>query len=548
MCLSPSMSFNKTSLWWLVVWLLCSSVTTHAAAQNHEDHETPAAENHASSRTLWILEGRGADAQEKRLREVLATSPSNRHIVGQQGIEEAMRQSGLAIPNCLDGTGDCHNQRAIAMRALRLQRFVRLQIQRKGSVEAFVYNEDGKVVRHFETEQTSTQHAIMQAMSEITDATGRLRIDTTPAGATIRIDGKDAGQTPFERTMDVGSYDVEVRLPGYGTVHETIDVPPEGRARRSFSLERRASTLIVRSGTPTAIVRIDDNPEPLPTNEPLLIEPGVHRITVLADGYEPVSEHFDFEAGKKRELNATLALSMRQISKQHVQKIIDRPILLQAGLRYMHFKSDWAHARGKNNDDRIVCTVRPTTGNCDPSSVHSFGLDLSAIYTWKYLDIEALGLSFYRLAQPSKSIDFQLEGNAAPTLSHHAGNRTLIRLGHVGGRYLINEHIEPFARLGFSFAADRVRAKDLSTDGEIQRFKRASVLLELRGGVRVHVNELFYGYGDVGVGFDLSHGGNTPAFELGAGVGVNLSSPFKRKKKAASSKTQHAFDALPQEL
>lgn len=532
---------------WLVGWFLLMSIALPAAAQDAEDHDVAARADNMRARTLWLLEGRGADAEEKRLQETLASSPTNRHIVGQQGIEEVIAQTGLTVPDCLDGTESCKSLRAVVMRSLRVQRFVRLHIQRKGQVEAFVYNEHGDVVRHFETQQSSTQHAIMQAIAEITDATGRLRIDTTPSGATVIIDGKSVGETPFERTMDVGSYDVEVNLAGYGAVHETIDVPPEGRARRSFTLERRAATLIVRSGTPTAFVRIDDNPEPLPTNEALLIEPGVHRITVMADGYESVSEHFDFEAGKKRELNATLALSMRQISKQHVQKILDRPVLVQVGLRYMHFQTDWAQARGKNNDDRIACTLRPTTGACDPSTVHSFGIDLSAIYTWKYLDVEVFGLSFYRLAQPSKSVDFQLEDPAGARLSHHAGNRTLVRLGHVGGRYLINEHFEPFARLGFSFAADRVRAKDLLADGELQRFKRASVLLELRGGLRVHVNELLYGYGDLGVGFDLSHGGNTPAFEVSAGVGVNLPSPFV-PKKSASTGTKHAYDALPQEL
>src|SRR5699024_11135915 len=139
---------------------------------------------------------------------------------------------------------------------------------------------------------STTQQAIMDALSEVTGATGRLRVDSDPQGATVYLDGKARGETPFSRTLDVGSYDVEVRYPGYGTVHESVDVPPDGRARRQFTLERRTATLIVRSGTPTAVVRIDDEPEALPANEALLVEPGVHRITVEAEGYDPVSEHF----------------------------------------------------------------------------------------------------------------------------------------------------------------------------------------------------------------------------------------------------------------
>lgn len=542
------MLLKKPFFWLLIVGLLSLSLAAHSATgaeqpSSADDDETTAVSS--SVRTLWLIEGRGADAQQQRLRGVLASTPGSRHMVGEEGIVEAIEQNGLDVPDCLDGTGTCDTQRAAAMRALRVERFVRLNIVRRGQVHATVYNEQGVVVRAFESEQSSTQHAIMRALSEITDATGRLRIDSTPEGATVYIDDVEVGQTPLSRTMNVGSYDIQVRLPGYGTVLETVDVPPEGRAHRTFSLERRAATLIVRSGTPTATVRVDDNPERLPTNEALLIEPGHHRITVEADGYESASEHFDFQPGKKRELNATLALSMREISTRHKQRIIDRPILVQAGLRYMHHKSDWSDARAKDGSDRIHCAIRPTTGACDRSSVNSFGVDLSAIYTWRFLDIEVIGLSFYALAQPSKSVDFELQDTPGLRLSHASGNRTLVRLGHIGGRYLINDHFEPYARVGFSFAADRVRARDLQNDNELHRFKRASVLLELRGGLRVHANKLLYGYTDMGVGFDITQRGTRPAFEIGAGVGVNLPNPFIRKKK---SSRHHTNDALPQEL
>lgn len=543
------MLIKRPYFWLLAACLLCVSIASHAATDTDEPQSSEDAEaspRSSSYRTLWLVEGRGADSQQQRLRTVLSSTPGSRHLVGKDGIIEAIEHNGLDVPNCLDGTGVCDSPRAAAMRALRVERFVRLNIIRRGQVQTSVYNEEGRTVREFESKESSTQHAIMSAISEITGATGRVRIDSTPDGATVYIDDEQVGQTPLSRTMAVGSYDIEVRLPGYGTVHETVDVPPEGRARRSFSLERRAATLIVRSGTPTAVVRIDDNSEPLPTNEALLIEPGHHRISVEADGYESVSEHFDFQPGKKRELSATLALSMREISTRHKQRIIDRPILVQAGLRYMHYKNDWSGARLKGSDDRIDCAIRPTTGACDRSSVNSFGLDLSAIYTWRYLDIEVIGLSFYTLAQPSKSVDFTLQDTPGLTLSHASGNRTLVRLGHIGGRYLINERFEPYARVGFSFAADRVRARDLQNDNELYRFKRASVLLELRGGIRVHANELLYGYTDVGVGFDITQRGTRPAFEIGAGVGVNLHNPLTRKKTNASER--RAYDALPQEL
>lgn len=503
--------------------------------------------------TLWLVDGnhREAAEHEAQLREVLDASRSTHHIVGQAGIEKHIQDHGLDIPGCVDGTAECSSGLAAAVQSLSVSLFVRIEILRSGTVNARAFDDSGKLVRSLEVSSRNTRQAIMRAVAEITGATGRLLVDTTPAGAAVFIDGEEVGKTPLSRAMAVGSYSVDVLLPGYAAVHDTMDVPPEGVARRAFNLERLQATLTVRSGTPNAYIRIDDSTDRLPINEPLLIDPGPHRITVEADGYDRVTERFDFEPGQQRELSATLALSLKELTKRRAAAIQQRPIMLQLGLRYMRYGTDWSGARNRESDDRVLCSARPATGECSRSPVNSFGLDLAALYAWRYLEVEAFGLSFYHLGQNSKAVDFQVASDPSLRLSHVTGSRTLFRVGHVGGRYLVNEYFEPYARLGFSFAADRFRTEDLRGDAGAQRFKRAAVLLELRAGARVHLNQLLYGYADAGLGFELRNSGTKPAFELGVGVGVNLPNPLVSRSANAdqrSTRRNAATEALPEEL
>jgi serine/threonine-protein kinase len=56
--------------------------------------------------------------------------------------------------------------------------------------------------------------------------TVRVSFDTVPAGATVLVDGRNLGTTPFERDFDVSSDTVSVRLAKHGYVTETIPLVP----------------------------------------------------------------------------------------------------------------------------------------------------------------------------------------------------------------------------------------------------------------------------------------------------------------------------------
>jgi eukaryotic-like serine/threonine-protein kinase len=71
----------------------------------------------------------------------------------------------------------------------------------------------------------------------------RLRVDTTPPGATATLDGKPLGRTPIDMRIAASSGEgqIDLELPGYRSASRTIALDRDGRLRVSLDRERRRS-------------------------------------------------------------------------------------------------------------------------------------------------------------------------------------------------------------------------------------------------------------------------------------------------------------------
>ncbi len=67
---------------------------------------------------------------------------------------------------------------------------------------------------------------------------GQLIVKTEPSGATLFIDGKEKGTTPFNRKMDMGEHKLEVKLEGYKTAKGSVEVDSQKATRLNLILER----------------------------------------------------------------------------------------------------------------------------------------------------------------------------------------------------------------------------------------------------------------------------------------------------------------------
>lgn len=83
-----------------------------------------------------------------------------------------------------------------------------------------------------------------------------LRIDGTPEGADVLIDGENAGSLPYRAPIAPGKHDVVVREAGFAQTHQAIDVPKDDSRHLDLRIALEPSQL----ASPTAAAQTVEEP------------------------------------------------------------------------------------------------------------------------------------------------------------------------------------------------------------------------------------------------------------------------------------------------
>ena len=135
-----------------------------------------------------------------------------------------------------------------------------------------------------------------------------LRIETEPAGATVLIDGADAGRSPVALpSVRPGVHMVRVSSEGYAPAALTLEIkhgeaPPPLR----FVMEPLTAKLRVHSEPPDALVRLDGQPIGTTPLESSSLAPGHHEIRLERRGYAPAAQKIEARAGDTVEVGLQL--------------------------------------------------------------------------------------------------------------------------------------------------------------------------------------------------------------------------------------------------
>lgn len=109
-----------------------------------------------------------------------------------------------------------------------------------------------------------------------------LAVESTPPGATVLLDGKEVGVTPFKlRGLSAGAHGVELRAEGYATAFRPVQNDGVARVEVQAKLSKGGASLTA-SGL-AAGARVLVNGAPVGTGETVrvpLVERGKHTVTV----------------------------------------------------------------------------------------------------------------------------------------------------------------------------------------------------------------------------------------------------------------------------
>ncbi len=138
-------------------------------------------------------------------------------------------------------------------------------------------------------------------------------VDTEPKGAAVAIDAKDKllGQTPYSTQLDPGTYKFFVDLDKHQPLEHEVEVRAGEPVRLFFKLEKvqRNGTVRVTANIRNAQIFIDGRNIGLtPYREDIVLDEGMHQITVSKDEYASWSQEIEVAANEAYEVRAEVYL------------------------------------------------------------------------------------------------------------------------------------------------------------------------------------------------------------------------------------------------
>lgn len=157
---------------------------------------------------------------------------------------------------------------------------------------------------------------------------GSLRVESTPPGATVSVDGAVTGTTPVEvGDLALGPHEVKLEMKGYEAAIESVDLTPEApQAAVNLTLSRTVpvtGSLEIASVPTGAAVALNGAPAGQTPYRNRSVRPGVYRVQVVREGYEPWVADATVQAGKRAHLDAVLKALPRATPTPEPRDVVD---------------------------------------------------------------------------------------------------------------------------------------------------------------------------------------------------------------------------------
>ncbi|MGZ6141953.1 MAG: PEGA domain-containing protein [Myxococcales bacterium] len=135
----------------------------------------------------------------------------------------------------------------------------------------------------------------------------RLTLTSVPSAATVAIDGKEIGITPWSGEIRPGNHKVLVANKGFVKEERIVQIQPNRDADVTFALNREPGPgkLHIETEPPEAVVAIDGQQvgtSPYTGDVP----PGDHTLEVSNDGYKTIQQELTLDPGQQLSLKLAL--------------------------------------------------------------------------------------------------------------------------------------------------------------------------------------------------------------------------------------------------
>jgi tetratricopeptide (TPR) repeat protein len=141
---------------------------------------------------------------------------------------------------------------------------------------------------------------VSSRISALNASVARLKVESAPAGASIRIDGVTVGNSPLQEPLVLmpGDHKLEVSLEGYETVAHQVNLVAGAQKDVLITLQFSKATLSILSNEAGAAIWLNGrNIGVTPLAQPLLLDAGVYRVLLQKAGFGAAEEEINLSAG-----------------------------------------------------------------------------------------------------------------------------------------------------------------------------------------------------------------------------------------------------------
>ena len=171
-----------------------------------------------------------------------------------------------------------------------------------------------KVKRTIEIVPTPTQWTTDNAIFYVAEGptsttTGRLIVESNPRGASITLDGRSLGYTPYDGQVPVGRHTVRLDLAGYQPYTTEVNVTPNKTAKIEVKLNPILSMegeFNITSIPSNAEVFINGERKGKTTLRVKKLKPGRYQVTIIKPGYETFVAYYEVFPGQTTNINISL--------------------------------------------------------------------------------------------------------------------------------------------------------------------------------------------------------------------------------------------------
>lgn len=488
----------------------------------------------AAAVDLWVPQVEGfSDVDRAELEsiftEALGGPHGDNHIVGVNGIEAAIDARGFDLPHCLEGRDVCSSPLEAALAGLGANRIVYASAREEGTVLhlTVVDVELGRRVE-FEIRGEDLRATVFQAVGAVTDASATLSVTSIPPGAEVRVDGVLLGTTPYTGTIGVGSYDISLRADGYYEYNAELELRANDYREEEIEMERRYALLTIESNAPGTQVIVDGEATH-DTDEPIELLPGTRELEIIAPGYDSDHRTIQVVAGEERSYRLTMVESAETLARRKHEEILGHPFTLQLGVHGGGFRTSWNNARVQLDGDRarIGCPVDESdvsAGCLDNTPIGLLGADLTALFDWKWFELQLAGVAFRRANLRSDRTSYRVNGHPSDLVEGRAGFEVLLRLPGAGVRWQLDQDWSLSFRTAPAIALQRINS-DRIPGGDDIPMRRTDWLWEVHVGGRYHVTSSLYAFAEANTGFVLDHGSTRARMGATIGMGFHFEDP-----------------------